>query len=164
MRQKIRDSYTGTMRVWSPPKGSKVVFRLRSRSGALPLVNLLCSVHLMYLEHGFHRLAVTDPRWQAILPHVGDRGDCAFESCWVDEPRPRPDFENGWFELSPGPGEFRTPARAPESQNYAWRDLVAVASERFVKLVERRNLSGLGWIPFKDPSPDDPVPWFDIYA
>ena len=45
MRQKIRDSYTGTMRVWSPPKGSKVVFRLRSRSGALPLVNLLCTAN-----------------------------------------------------------------------------------------------------------------------
>jgi hypothetical protein len=171
------------MNRWTPPKGSQVVFSINAIDGPyhpsiVPPGGLTVEAcrklrseffrpfGLSPPEIGHETMDLDDPRWPGLLDRLADpafAGLLTIKACWVEEPPPRPDDPLAWFELSPGPTEFRSPAKAPKSMHFGWREGVLYASGRFRDIVKNEGLSGLGWLPMENADAGDPA-WYEVYA
>ncbi len=150
------------MRIWTPPPGTKVVFRIQAPAERQIAADF--GIKLPRFDHV--ELLFDDPRWPeflAALAASSTSGPRRFTSLWLEECPLNP-RDQDWARLDPGPSAFRSPARAPKNRHFAWRNGVPLASQTFIDTVLRAGLTGLGWLPLADSHPQDPQRWFEIFA
>ncbi|MBY0312360.1 MAG: hypothetical protein K2W85_09845 [Phycisphaerales bacterium] len=170
--------------IWTAPVGSKVTLSVappltsdrgsRVSVGGLSYQQSQAEIAKLFGRFGFERnsspfvvLEVDDPRWRDLLDAIADlsrKGIGCLKAAWVDEPEPSSSDPHAWFELSTGPADFHSPARAPAALCYGERFGQKVISEEFRRVVDENGLTGLSFLPLEDAYPDDPRVWCEVYA
>jgi hypothetical protein len=134
------------MQAWSPPKGSKITFRIGrltdvpgqvlregnpQRWGEAPHRAFCNEFGLKFERYGSETIPLHDPRWPAMLDWIADlteRGEGGLRSkaggngiWWMEAPEPRGTDKSAWFPLSTGPTEIRHPQRPPRGRHFVSR-------------------------------------------
>ncbi|QYK48257.1 MAG: hypothetical protein KF838_00040 [Phycisphaeraceae bacterium] len=119
------------------------------------------------IAESFYRIPLDDSRLPSLLAALAESQltrTLALKAAWIEEPPPRVDDPAAWFELQTGPGEFKSPRRPATSSHFGWREGQRVASETFRRAAVDCGLTGLAWLPLEDARPEDPMPWYEMYA
>lgn len=136
------------MKIWTPPKGSKIVFEIGRLTGVpsdvlrkgnadkwaeVPRRAFCKEFNRKFERYRHDTIPLSDPRWPEMLDWIEDltkRGEGGVGRgsgnglgiWWMEAPKPKPTDRTAWFPLCTGRNEIRSPNRSPNARHFVRRE------------------------------------------